>query len=429
MLPDQKIIRYPDLTALHLEAVEATVRSIIESDQFRKSKRYPAFLEFIVRNSLTGNFEVLKERILGAEIFGREPDWDAGNDSIVRNAAVEVRKRMHMYFSDYPEEPVRIDLRPGSYIAEFYFIAPGATPPPFQPSDLYFETTSTVAYRPRASRLRKAWVWLWNPWWRAALTALLILVGTSAGIWRYAQNEAGEHALWEPVLHNNQPAIIIAGNTFLTTIPPRQLPETNSSQPPGASGSPSQDTSDWKLNDPAWVSRICTAFFIFKKGDCNILSASTMTMAELRNKALVLIGGPNNPLTDQFLEPLRYQFRTTPWVDTLPHQERVIVDQWNPQSISTWRVAHDPPSHDPSDYAIVARFYSNLSASPVLIIGGLRPEGTEGAGEFITTEEGFQQVATLAPKGWKGINFEAVLRTESAPENAGHVKILATYFW
>jgi hypothetical protein len=426
VLHEEKIVRYPDLTERDAQLVEETLRSIVESTQFRKSKRYPAFLNFIVRNSRTGNFDVLKERILGAEIFSREPDWDAGNDSIVRNAAVEVRKRMALYFSEHPEGSVRIDLPPGSYIAEFHFRAPEANVLHASgPQELDVAARSSTSHE---SRLGKMWIWLWTPRWRAGLAALLLLLVVVAAVWIYLRSEAREHAFWDPVLHNNRQAVIITGGPFPPTIPSRQPSAPDNNQQPGTTDS-SQNTTNWRLDDPAWVARICDAFFIYNKGDCKILPASSLAIPDLQNKSVVLLGELDNALADQFMAVLRYQFRTTPWAASVPHQERMVVDQFHPETVSTWRVNHDPPTKDPNDYAIVARFHSDQTDSPVVVIAGLRPEGTTYAGEFIASPNAFEQIASQAPKDWRGLNFEAVLHTEPVPENPAHVKILATYFW
>jgi hypothetical protein len=426
VLPEEKIVRYPDLTERDAQLVEETLRSIVESTQFRKSKRYPAFLDFIVRNSRTGNFDVLKERILGAEIFSREPDWDAGNDSIVRNAAVEVRKRMALYFSEHPEGPVRIDLPPGSYIAEFHFRSPETNA--LHASGPQELNVAAMASTSLESRLGKMWMWLWTPRWRAGLAVLLLLLVVVAVVSIYLRSEAQEHAFWDPVLRNNRPAVIVTGGPYPSTIPSRQPSAPDSNQQPGTSDS-SQDTTNWRLNDPAWVSKICDAFFIYSKGDCKIFPAASLAIPDLHNKSVVLLGELDNALADRFMALLRYQFRTTPWVSSVPHQERIIVDQFHPETVSTWRVNHDPPTKDPNDYAIVARFHSELTDSPVVVIAGLRPEGTTYAGEFIASPAAFKQIASQAPKDWGGLNFEAVLHTEPAPENPDHVKIMATYFW
>src|SRR5882757_4182637 len=71
---------------------------IVTSSHFRNSRRYPAFLRFVVEHTLDGNIERLKERTLGIEVFGRQNDYDTNADPIVRVTAGEVRKRIAQYY-------------------------------------------------------------------------------------------------------------------------------------------------------------------------------------------------------------------------------------------------------------------------------------------------------------------------------------------
>jgi hypothetical protein len=97
------------------------VRQIIESPAFRGSRRSQEFLRFIVDRALDGHFDELKERSLGVELFGREPSYDTGEDSIVRVTACDVRKRLVHFYAEFEHDAgVRIELHPGSYIPEFH---------------------------------------------------------------------------------------------------------------------------------------------------------------------------------------------------------------------------------------------------------------------------------------------------------------------
>src|SRR6185295_10575712 len=70
--------------------------------------------------ALTGDQNSLKERCIGAAVFGREAAYDTAQDPIVRNAAIEVRKRLAQYYLE-PEHAaeLRIELPSGSYMPAF----------------------------------------------------------------------------------------------------------------------------------------------------------------------------------------------------------------------------------------------------------------------------------------------------------------------
>lgn len=88
---------------------------------FRSSAQCQALLRYIVEHSLSHENEMLRERVIGINVFGRPSDYDSGNDPIVRARAAEVRKRLaqHYLHGEGASEELRIEIPPGSYRAVF----------------------------------------------------------------------------------------------------------------------------------------------------------------------------------------------------------------------------------------------------------------------------------------------------------------------
>jgi hypothetical protein len=104
---------------------------ILNSRPFRSSGRSKQFLSYVVRNSLDGHLENLKERTIGTEVFDRDPNYATGDDPVVRVNAGEVRRRLEQYYYVAPTDtPVRIEIPLGSYIPEFHWTSKVA-PHPF----------------------------------------------------------------------------------------------------------------------------------------------------------------------------------------------------------------------------------------------------------------------------------------------------------
>src|SRR5215469_12407929 len=102
------------------ELVLRELESILASYHFRGSKRYPAFLKYVVDAALEGRTTALKERTLGVEVFGRHPDYDTNADPVVRFSASEVRKRIAQYYHENGHgSRLQIELPLGSYVPEF----------------------------------------------------------------------------------------------------------------------------------------------------------------------------------------------------------------------------------------------------------------------------------------------------------------------
>jgi TolB-like protein/Flp pilus assembly protein TadD len=102
--------------------VRRHLQEVISSHAFAGSKRTQDFLHLIVDHTLEGDIDRLRERMIGAEMFGRPVGYDTGNDSVVRVKATEVRKKLAEYYLETNgSHPVRIELPRGSYVPRFIF--------------------------------------------------------------------------------------------------------------------------------------------------------------------------------------------------------------------------------------------------------------------------------------------------------------------
>jgi hypothetical protein len=112
------------------QAVRAELDSLLQSAEFRASKRCSEFLEYVVGHTMNGPAGALKERLIGVELFQLPPDFDPGQHAIVRVTANEVRKRLaqHYLAGNGSHHAVRIELPPGSYKAEFKWDVPPEPP-------------------------------------------------------------------------------------------------------------------------------------------------------------------------------------------------------------------------------------------------------------------------------------------------------------
>src|ERR1700679_248229 len=114
------------------------LKQVLDSHAFAGSKRTQDFLELSVTHALEGEFDQLRERMIGAEMFGRPIGYDTGSDSVVRVKATDVRKKLAQYYAEAKEpSPIRIELPSGSYVPKSHFEpaqaaaipeAPAATP-------------------------------------------------------------------------------------------------------------------------------------------------------------------------------------------------------------------------------------------------------------------------------------------------------------
>jgi TolB-like protein/Tfp pilus assembly protein PilF len=102
------------------QSIREALRKLSSSPRFASSERLCRFLRFTVEETLAGKTDQLKETIVGAEVFGRKPDYDPRLDAVVRIEAVKLRARLKEYYdNEGRNDPVRIDLPKGGYVPVF----------------------------------------------------------------------------------------------------------------------------------------------------------------------------------------------------------------------------------------------------------------------------------------------------------------------
>ena len=86
-------------TDLELGLIENSVRIIIESPVFRSSKQCQGLLRYIVDHSLADEDALLRERVIGTAVFGREPNRQGCGRSCFHLTTVPLRwlRRVHRW--------------------------------------------------------------------------------------------------------------------------------------------------------------------------------------------------------------------------------------------------------------------------------------------------------------------------------------------
>jgi TolB-like protein len=126
MSPADPVAEPDELGPERVVLVREHLKEVTASQPFAGSRRAQDFLRLIVEHALAGRFDDLRERMIGAEMFGRPIDYDTANDAVVRVKATEVRKKLAHYYRELAHPPVvRIDIPPGTYVPKFHWDSPG----------------------------------------------------------------------------------------------------------------------------------------------------------------------------------------------------------------------------------------------------------------------------------------------------------------
>jgi hypothetical protein len=390
--------------------IREQLRRILAHPLFANSKRYPVLLAYTVAQTLDGNAGELKERTIGVEAFGREPNYDVNLDPVVRTTAAEVRKRLIQYYYN-PEHAgeLIIELPVGSYVPCFReSSAPHATAIPQPPSARRLEP-SPAERAPLADAARSG----------SRFTArfsisigLAVLLGAGFGFnigrFQLPRQRTNLERFWEPITTTSTTITYCVGESRAAGDHPLVKRENN---PAG----------NLNLSDVITLARSIGPL-VLGKNKFRVVSALDTGFAQLREGPIVLIAAFNNPWTLRITEDLPLGFERQ-------DQIRKIVDRRDPMKrfwTLQWKI---PNSELAEDYAIVARFHDTVTGEPAIILAGILAEGTEAASEVVSNPAYLDAMLEKLPKGWEQKNFEAVIETHVIEGHPGPPTVVAVDTW
>ena len=214
-------------------AANEQLERLLANPFFSHSRRFPSFLRFIVSQTLLGRTDLLKERTLGIEVFGKSANYDTANDPIVRVTAAEIRKRIAQYYQDPAHEhELRLSLPPGSYVPKF-------DPPHGVRTEEPHSTLLTVhgvLESPTTGSLSVPHVGAAAPakhgWTTPVLTSVVLLLMAVGGwLWWQSSQTSALMEFWAPVLNSSDPVLFcIADQTQYTAISLRDAQDPSKQQ-------------------------------------------------------------------------------------------------------------------------------------------------------------------------------------------------------
>lgn len=395
----------PPWSSEQRDAVTAEMNRVIEAPVFKTSKRCVDLLRHLFEHALAGNFEGIKERTLGIEVFGRDPDYDTASDAIVRQTAGEIRKRLAQCYQEPDRSyPVKIHLAQGRYILGFEF-ASLARSQDVSGTEMHQGSPQTLEpHQPAMANSERASNWIRNFFshkWKAAIAIVLVL----AGVWIVSSTlvSSTDSLLWKPLVESGHQVVVCVADSAISATP---------------------DPPDKALDVPytdANVANLVTNKLSGLGRRTTLRLASQVSLDDLRQSPAVIIGTFNNRWSMTLLSNLRYTVKTDPATN-----DRWIEDSQAP-SKREWIV--EGRQHFGNHflaYAVVSRFMSSETRQWTMTVVGLNGYGTEAAGEFISNPE-FSKYLPTSARARKNLQF--VVQTDVLNGTAGPPRILDVYSW
>ena len=376
---------------------------IVISAAFRTSKRTCSLLRHIVECALSGNIEDLKERRIGADVFGRPADYDTNTDHIVRSVAGEVRRRLGQYYAQSgADSEIRIELLAGSYVPHFRLVS--EQPAPAIPASA--AVLQPVVFEPRPR--------VWGRW-PIAIAGVCIL---AAAIW--IAGGAGSRRtpierFWLPMYSSSSPVLLCAPGGGSGPNPEAQEPRTVIE----FALAPSRRI---HVYDAMVLARVTGLLQANGKAYRLLNRASATSFRELQSGPFVLVGSLNNEWSLRLTKDFRFSFSRTP-------AGARVVDKQNPSN-EAWHVDPNTPIEQLSrDYAVISRFRDPQTEQPAVIVAGIGPWGSLASGEFVTNPDYLKKLARGLPSNWQDKNLQVVISTDVIHGSSGPPNVIATHVW
>jgi hypothetical protein len=260
-----------------------------------------------------------------------------------------------------------------------------------------------------------------SPIWVACLSAAIAVLMVAVGYFAtQAYQESRTRALnwfWAPMLVGYDQEPFVLGRATL---------EIPGDSDPSLRAAFQGMKSKIAISDAIAFSRIC-GIFRTESRDCTMQLSNQTSIADMSRRPTVLIGLLNNEWSARLTSQLRFRAVSNVDSDGVTH-EAWIFDGKDPKT--RWGIDFGQRLDSVTrDYGLLARFDSQITDQPVVLVGGLSALGTQSIGVFATDERSMQSLEDMMPSGKSFRNVEAVMETEVIDGKPGHSRVVAVDFW
>lgn len=355
---------------------------ICGSPYFIASKRCQQFLRYVIEEAVQGRGELIKERNIAHEVFGKGNNFEPGEYSLVRVKAGEVRKRLSDFYESTSPNGIRIELPVGSYVPRIHIQEISAASEPMQ--------TPTRAVGRQFDRRKFMWV----------AGGALGLAGAASLIPLLRERTAPLDSLWRPVFATKAPLLIF-------------IPVMHE---------PNGDVTEWVGIGPAAALRRAADYLTAHHYPYRLRFGADLTFSQLSEQPSLLLGGFDVDWTLRMTRDLRF-------APVLNREtgERSFVDK---QTNRRWTAIKRPPNpYVDIDYGILCRIFDSSTGQIAFLAVGTQTFGTEGAANLLFYPELFSSVVKQAPANWETRNLQAVIRVSVIGTTPSTPELVATHFW
>ena len=399
---------------------------VVESTPFRRSTRLRDFLIYVGNEVILHGAEDLPEQQIGTAVFGRSPSYDTSQDNIVRVNAMELRKRIDLYFTNEGQhEPLIFEIPRGSYVPVFRSRQLQAVDRPSDNESLVENSIEPLSISIQEAPTSTGLTSFFNPWrLRNALQVFFLVVILCLAAWliidmrRNNLTQATAHR-WQsaPALRSFwgnffgkglAPEIVLADTSFALAqdVLHKRLSLAeylDYSYRAAQSADPlSSDAREQEQKDLALIFnrstgsigdfRVARRITELETGDTGtrLVFAREYAGHRLRWNNTIFVGSSrSNPWVELFEDRMAYHFKQaeghTPAV--------VTVDNPTDNEQAQYALSSDPGTR--TAYCVIVFLPNPTNTGSTLILAGTDSQATEAGGDFLTSEENLERLQVL----------------------------------
>lgn len=405
---------------------------ILLTSPFQKSSRLPALLCYLAEHSIHGHHDELTEQHIGTAIFGKPAGYSPAEDSAVRVHVRQLRLRLHEYFAcEGRDEPMIVDIPKGSYELVFHSaharsaqleVAPALASAPVMPAE-----------EPQKKRFGFQQMLLG--------LALLAVVVCSLG-WYHAAAARDVQVPWpvSAVMQKNvQTRIVVSdGSSMLRLLTQKEFTLQDYLQPGFlASITPPHMDNDLSrlvtyISDSqitSFADTMLASTLVQLAGsrgsDVVVCTARDLNRRDLEQGNFIFVGGPtSNPWVSLFADKLNFQVVE----DGVGGKMYFLNKKPLPGEQPTYEGLRYTGSGG-EDYATISLLPSSSGQGNVLILQGLREEGTEALGILLAIDKDrdqLKQALGIQAGSEAPVYFEALVRARTVAGAPVSIDIVTT---
>lgn len=404
-------VQNPSRAAVAPEEVYAELELLVRSPVFNRSEKLLRFLRFVCETTVEGRAAQINEYLIGSEVFKRGSNYNPSEDSIVRRHAHAMRQKLQEYYAtEGADHAIRIEMPVGRYV------------PVFRRREDRTLEASTAPHPARAWRRQAALA--------AAALGIFALGWTGSDL-----RSKGDPRLTQPTREiwgawMGSEAVLCFSNImsaqvrqFAGPLPPDALPSRVRARPeqeppfrekfglPGNGAIYFVPTIAQTMMGEASAATRLGALFARTGAPLRTMETRFLSWENLRRENHVLLGGDvENRWVDAILA--KYPWRIATPADGSPRS--IVNTAPKPGEAAIYRVGGTIEAKE--EYALISMIAGVGANRQLLLICGVNSPATAPATEYLTTEQGLQQLwkrlREMSPRHSGPWHFQAVIKAD-----------------